>query len=216
MHEAFLQSAGPCRPDRLHILHDGEIALEAALEGRSGIVVIVGTGSVVTARFEDGEVRRAGGWGYLVGDEGSGHVLGAEGIRAVLASLDGGPATSLREKVEPLAGPLPDRLIDLIYTEGWPLQQAAPLVLQAAAEGDAVAVGIVERQTALLARQVGCHLRRGKPLAPVVKLMGGLASNAYYRSALTEALHRIDPSLRVGAAERSPAQGALDLAMRPS
>jgi len=88
---------GDRAPAKIVITHDGDIALEAAFEGESGIMLISGTGSVSIARTANGEFLRAGGWGYLIGDEGSGYALGSMGLRAVAHAFDGGPATELVE-----------------------------------------------------------------------------------------------------------------------
>ncbi len=68
---------------------DVEAALEDAFPDRPGILLVSGTGSVAAARLADGGVRRAGGWGALLGDEGSGYAVGLAGLRAAMRMLDG-------------------------------------------------------------------------------------------------------------------------------
>src|SRR5690606_5383094 len=75
--------------ERVCVISDGETALYGAFAGGPGILLIAGTGSVGYARGEDGRVERCGGWGMLVGDEGSGFGLGRAGLRAALRSADG-------------------------------------------------------------------------------------------------------------------------------
>ncbi|HEX5726012.1 MAG TPA: BadF/BadG/BcrA/BcrD ATPase family protein, partial [Longimicrobiaceae bacterium] len=82
--------------ERVQVRTDGEIALEGALGGGAGILLIAGTGSVAYGRGEDGRLERCGGWGMVVGDEGSGWALGRAGLAAALRAADGrGPATRL-------------------------------------------------------------------------------------------------------------------------
>src|SRR5690606_35162334 len=75
--------------DVVAVVSDGEIALHGALRGGPGILVIAGTGSVAYGRGEDGRVERCGGWGMVVGDEGSGYQTGRAGLRAALHAVDG-------------------------------------------------------------------------------------------------------------------------------
>src|SRR5205085_1278058 len=61
-----------------------------------GIVIIAGTGSIVYGRNQRGEAARAGGWGHLIGDEGSGYWIGREALAAVMRAEDGrGPSTRM-------------------------------------------------------------------------------------------------------------------------
>lgn len=89
-----LEAAAVAR--RVLLVSDGEIALEGALGSEPGILLIAGTGSIAYGRGEDGRVLRCGGWGMVLGDEGSGYWAGRSALRAALCSLDGrGPVTRL-------------------------------------------------------------------------------------------------------------------------
>ncbi len=97
-----LEAAGVAR--RVQVVTDAAVALRDAFGAGVGILLIAGTGSVALARRPDGEIGRAGGWGSLLGDEGSGYRLGLEGLRAGLRGRDGrGPVTALATE---LAGAL--------------------------------------------------------------------------------------------------------------
>jgi N-acetylglucosamine kinase-like BadF-type ATPase len=199
----------------VQIVHDAHIALEAAFEGGSGVVVIVGTGSVVFGRTRDGQLERTGGWGYLLGDEGSGFRLGQSGLRAVAHAIDGGPDTTLRTRVAEQHGlDNRDDLIHQVYQHDWPMQDVAPLVIEAASEGDSVASRIVDRHTHQLARQVGWLVERCAEIEPRIALLGGLTSEAPYAQALREALHDVLPGWTVEVLQRRPVVGALHLAAR--
>ena len=97
---------------------DAVIALAGAFANQPGIILIAGTGSICFGKGADGEIVRAGGWGYLLGDEGSGYAMGRDGIVAALKDLDGrGMTTSLRgilEKRYDLDSI--DEIIPLIYS----------------------------------------------------------------------------------------------------
>jgi hypothetical protein len=82
------------------VVNDALIALEAGAGDGPGIVLIAGTGSICYGRNERGQAARAGGWGYILADEGSGWWMGQRAIQAVMRQADGrGPATSLTSRV---------------------------------------------------------------------------------------------------------------------
>jgi glucosamine kinase len=85
--ERALAGAGVAQ--RVRVVTDAEAALHDAFRDGPGIVLIAGTGSVAWGRGPDGRVARAGGWGALLGDEGSGYALGLGALRAVLRAHDG-------------------------------------------------------------------------------------------------------------------------------
>ena len=77
------------------VVNDALIALEAGAGDGPGIVVIAGTGSICYGRNERGQAARAGGWGYILADEGSGWWIGQRAMQAVMRQADGrGPATA--------------------------------------------------------------------------------------------------------------------------
>lgn len=195
---------------RLVITHDADIALDAAFPEGSGAIVIAGTGSVVLARTAEGARVCVGGWGYLLGDEGSGTLLGLEALRAVCRALDGGPPTALRALAEEIHGfGTRDGIIDAVYRQRWPLQQAAGLVLQAAGGGDAVAQTILRTQTEALAEQVGFLAGAHPAVAPRYVLLGGLNNEAVYRDALHQALAARVPDWEAATLALDPTEAAL-------
>jgi N-acetylglucosamine kinase-like BadF-type ATPase len=78
------------------VVHDSLAALQAATDGKPGIIVISGTGCVAAGLNEAGQYARAGGWGYLIDDEGSAYDIGAKALRSAFRMLDGrSPKTKL-------------------------------------------------------------------------------------------------------------------------
>jgi len=127
------------------IVHDTLIALVGGTAGRrSGVAIIAGTGSSVVAYAPDGRAARSGGWGHLLGDEGSGFDIGRRALNAATRARDGrGPQTALTERLPAAVGvPTLEALADRIYLDGWAAPQIAalaPAVLAAARAGDRVA-----------------------------------------------------------------------------
>lgn len=144
--------AGLGLPGSPRIVVDVAAAYASATTLRRGLVLTAGTGAIA-AIVEDGElVRRAGGRGWLVGDEGSAVWLGVEAVRAALLALDGrGPETSLRDMVTAAlevpvvrGSDIPTRITDVVYSQAPArLGRLAPAVVAAAEAGDAVARGLV-------------------------------------------------------------------------
>src|SRR5207248_9614696 len=131
---------------RVGVVNDALIALAAGAGDAPGIVVIAGTGSIVYGRKARDEAARAGGWGHIIGDEGSGYWIGREALAAVMRAVDGrGPATRLTEDVLEHFG-IADvsRLPRSVYDRELARMSVAaigPSVQRARDSGDAVATG---------------------------------------------------------------------------
>jgi N-acetylglucosamine kinase-like BadF-type ATPase len=132
------------------IVNDALIALQAGVGDAAGIVIVSGTGSIAYGRNDHGEASRAGGWGYVLGDEGSGYWIGRLALRAVVRHADGrGRVTSLTPRL--LAHFEVERATELIHKvyheELTPrsIAAVAKYVQHARDEGDIVATGILNR-----------------------------------------------------------------------
>ncbi len=153
----------PC--EELIIVSDAAAALAGATGCRPGVAVIAGTGSIAYGLNEQGESARSGGWGWMVGDEGSGYDIGRKAITASLRAQDGrAPPTGLVDKLKTRLG-LADigELIDRIYPLKMGSQEVsalAPLVGEAAGEGDLVAEGILREAGAELGLAALSVIRR--------------------------------------------------------
>lgn len=136
------------RAETLTVTDDAVIALAGATGGEPGIINIAGTGSIAFGRNAAGATARAGGWGYIFGDEGSAFDIVRQALRAILRNEEGwGPETALRHTLPEAAGAgSANELLHLFYTPEWPrsrIARLAPLVDAQAMEGDGVAVRIM-------------------------------------------------------------------------
>ncbi len=138
----------PAKPRYLVIENDARIALAGATGGKPGVVLIAGTGSIALGIDEQGQTIRCGGWGPILGDEGSGYAMGKAALIAVMRDYDGrGPSTTLKTRILAHLGiTSPEELVHLVY-QG-PLQRPeiaklTELVLEEAANGDEVSQAIV-------------------------------------------------------------------------
>ena len=200
------------------VVDDGQVVLRAGTPQGIGVAVIAGTGSLVIGRNPHGESTRAGGWGYLLGDEGSGYAIGLEGLKAVVRATDAvGPATELSQRLLTACGVSQSSgLFDLIYGKDFSrvdIAGLAPIVLEVGSEGDDVALSVVVQQLQVLARQIRAVMKRLKLKEEDeyhIALAGGLlVKNAWFRSGLLAEL-QIPEHLSTVVDE--PAQGAIFLA----
>ncbi len=205
--------------DRVDVTNDAAILLAAGTPQGCGLALIAGTGSFAFGRSADGQRARAGGWGYLLGDEGSGYALVIAGLQAVVRAADRrGPATRLTERfLKHLGLNQPQELIAAVYRSGRSradLAAFAPLVLEEAEE-DEVARGIVEKEARELARAGEAVVRqlRWEGSIPLALAGGLLLGSAVYRQRVLDALTSIGVALGKTALVEEPAQGAVQLAV---
>jgi N-acetylglucosamine kinase len=136
-------------PSNIIICNDALIALVGGIGHPQGIVVAVGTGSIIFGRNAEGEIKRVGGWGYILGDEGSAYHIAIAGMQAALKAYDG--RIKYTRLVEDFSQHLSltsiEDLIAVIYGGGWGVKEIAalaPIVDLAAACGDEVANNIID------------------------------------------------------------------------
>ncbi|HIE03793.1 MAG TPA: hypothetical protein EYP61_03425 [Candidatus Latescibacteria bacterium] len=181
------------------VASDGEVALEGAHLGGPGLVVVAGTGSVAWGKC-GGKVARAGGWGYLLGDEGGGYWIAKEGIAMALRALDGrGPETSLGGRLmDHLGLSRLDQVVRWTYREPRPdrIADLAHIVFEAADEGDYVASDILYRAGRHLGELVLAVARRlGMEGGIKVATVGGMFSRKErLLPAMEEVLGHLSPT----------------------
>jgi N-acetylglucosamine kinase-like BadF-type ATPase len=201
----------------ISIKTDGRIALEGAFNGGPGVVVVAGTGSVVMGKSLEGETHSIGGWGRVIGDEGSGYFIGLEALRAVSREIDGrGEAGRLRVSLSSRFGlETRERIIAAIYREKFDIPSIAPVVLEAAEAGDRVALGILGRAARDFSLQVVAAVDRlGVQGGTGVVMTGGLIDHdTIYARMLTAEITKASPAVDFRAPLNGPAHGALLLAM---
>jgi N-acetylglucosamine kinase-like BadF-type ATPase len=198
----------------VRIVHDTALILAAA-GVQHGIALISGTGSVIWGRTPDGRTARAGGWGYLLGDEGSGYWVGREAVRHALERSERG------EEPDGLALQLtadcglqhPEQLLDHFYANPERRYWAghSRLVFALAGRSDPAAAQIVDSLTDALAQLVQTVAGRLQIWGPVVLGGGLLTHQPIARAALTERLADAGFS-DVRTLNDDPVHGALKLA----
>ena len=205
-------------PENRILTHDAQIALVGGAEELSGVIIIAGTGSIVYGMDAAGRESQAGGWGHLLGDEGSGYDIARRAFQAVARAADGrGESTRLSTlMLNVLAFSEPRNLIPWIHSVSKDkVAQLAGAVFDAANANDPVAQGILDTaadELMFAARVVIDKLGFGRPFNLV--LSGGIFSHQpTFVASLRNRLKNITPHARVCLPKRQPAYGAILLAM---
>jgi N-acetylmuramic acid 6-phosphate etherase len=223
--QRLLSAAGAANlADEISVVDDAVPLFAAGTPHSWGLVLTTGTGSLARGKTQDGKTARSGGWGYLLGDEGSSYSLGLAALNAVTKALDGRSArTTLVDLcLQALGESTPEAIIDRVYTQALSRSSIAGLaqcVTAAAKQGDAAAVELLHgaaRELALMLRAVASSLGMLNQPVPLA-LAGGLLINcdALQRLLLEECGRmglRFDPVTLVSC----PAEGALKLATHMS
>jgi N-acetylglucosamine kinase-like BadF-type ATPase len=204
------------------VVNDALVALEAGAPGQPGVVIISGTGSISYGRNEQGMAARSGGWGYVLGDEGSGYWIGRAALRAVLRAADQrGSATALTPLLLAHFGVTrPQGLIHEVYHSNLKpaaIGALAQCVHQAFAKGDEVAIGILRGAANELESSAMSVARRlelvGRPF--VFILAGGIFKAVpWLQDELSRRLPVTAPGSTVRVLEGEPASGAVRLALQ--
>ena len=207
---------------RIVVVNDALVALEAGAPGQPGIVVISGTGSISYGRNAKGEAARAGGWGYVLGDEGSGYWIGRAALRAVLRQADRrGTDTVLTDLLLKHFGvSAPPELIHEVYNKDLKpsaIGALATCVQSAFSQGDAVAIGILRgaaNELEMFALSVARRLELiGQSF--VFILAGGIfRAVPWLEQELERRLPVAAPGSWVRLLDREPAIGAVTLALQ--
>ncbi len=214
----WLREALPARVSgTLVLLGDVEIALDAAFFGKPGVLAIAGTGSNVAGRDATGRLIGAGGYGPALADQGSGHRIGHEALRAVFLANDRGITTTLLPAV--LEHWNLTSLDDIVaFANRIPppdFSQLTELVVRCASNGDAIAANVLRQQGEDLGELVLLVMRRihaasaGAAVPPVAFTGSILEKVLPVREALVASLRRDFPTVHVLDGAIDPIEGAL-------
>ncbi len=202
------------------LVNDAHVALAGAMAGAPGLIVIAGTGSIALGKDQTGQTAKAGGFGYILGDEGGGYDIARQGMAAALRAADHrAPATTLIDKITRAFGLQSIRsLSGYLFANHTPVEQIASLcrlVTEAAAEGDAVAQGLLAnagRELAVLAVAVARQLQWSDGPALVAPVGGVWNSGHWLTDAFSAALTDGFPGAQVTKPRYEPRVGAAILA----
>jgi N-acetylglucosamine kinase-like BadF-type ATPase len=208
---------------KVRIESDARIALEGAFKGGMGIILIAGTGSIGFGKDERGNIHRVGGWGRILGDEGSGFFIGKQALTLVCRHLDGRSAPTLLTAMVAKKFGLKTSadIISAVYKNDLNIAAIAPLVFEAVEEGDAAASEIIQLSSFELAEHVRVlvtKIQNGKEETVRRKIplsfIGGLVAE---ETPLTRVLRRqisnSFPNVDIVAPSAPPVYGAVLMAL---
>jgi N-acetylglucosamine kinase-like BadF-type ATPase len=204
---------------RVEVLGDMETALESALSSAPGVMVISGTGSIAFGRNERGRTARAGGWGWAISDEGSGHCIGRAAVAAMVRAHDNGEPTALTSAILREWGvkDLSEAVQVANASPGPDYARLFPAILAAVQDADAPAGRVLDEAGEQLAGLASVVIRRlWMPGQHVRVAIGGsvLRHAAAVRQAFFSHLRRECPEACVSFGHVDAAEGALSLARK--
>jgi len=203
----------------IRVVGDTVIALEAAFGPGPGVICISGTGSAALGRNERGELTRAGGWGRMVSDEGSGHWIGQRAVARCLRAMDQGRSSRLVTAVMThwRIGTR-EQLVHHCHREPIPdFSELFPIVLAVAEAGDPLACEILNAAAIELARITQVVLRRlwtGRPVQRVAITGGVFTQSPRVRHVFGNIIHADRPEVQIRLSKRQPVEGALQIAWK--
>ena len=203
--------------NRRILTHDAHIALVGGTEKQQGVIVISGTGAIVYGVNTNGDEARASGWGYLLGDEGSGYDIAIKGLRAVARAADGrGDPTELTDRIlDRLERNEPSELIRWTHAASRDeIAQLAEVIFDTAQTTDAVATEIVDEAADELVCATESVIKQLAFIEPfdIVLSGGNLIHQSMFSDKLRHRLARIRPKASVLLPKHEPAYGAVLLA----
>ncbi len=201
------------------VVNDVVGAWAAATDARPGVGVISGTGSNVLGIGQDGRAWRAGGWGHVLGDEGSGYWLAVQSIKAALADREAsGPQTALSAAaIEFFDVRSVEALATLVYAKPLSKGDLAAFAIETARvayAGDEVARGLYVRAAEELARQIAAVVEQTglRDEFPIGLIGSAFKAGELFVAPLAAAIHEFAPQAQVAVVETAPVGGCVLLA----
>lgn len=201
--------------------NDARIALTGAVGYGGGVVVIAGTGSVAFGRNEEGQETRAGGWGPILGDEGSGFGIARDALAAIVRAWDGrgkptGMTGLLQSEWNMKAEDIP-RFVYAPATHTDDIARFGKLAIDAAEAGDEVARAILEeggRELGDCAVAVARRLDMLGVAFPVSYTGGAFNAGPLLLEPMRKVIVAAAPRATIALPEKTPVEGAAMMAMR--
>ena len=197
------QIISACAGGAIEVSGDEDIALDAAFPGGAGVLVIAGTGSNTLGRTSTGQRFTVGGWGPALGDQGSGYWIGHQALRSAVRAKDFGQPTRILERVVAFWNARDLYEVVNIAHSAPDFSLLAPLVVQCAEEGDAVALEVLERGGRLLgedAAEAFRQVRLFEPEQPMpgIAFIGGILDKvAFVRESMIDTIRRTLPTVQI-------------------
>jgi len=207
--------------EKIIIVSDAMIALTAATKMKPGIIIISGTGSIALGINREKQIARAGGWGYLLDDEGSGYWIGLKALRKVMKAYDGRGKTTLLTSMilEKFKIEDPSQLVDIAYGRKLTVSEIASIaetVSKCASMGDEVAIEILRKAGEKLGEMILTVIRKLKieeEIIPIYYSGGVFNAGKYILKPIKEKLREKQIEIKLEKSFLNPVVGALMLGL---
>lgn len=207
---------------RTIITNDAETALYGGVGGDEGVILISGTGSICFGRNSEGEIKRAGGWGHIIGDEGSGYYIGINAINRIAKGYDGIEEKTVMTDLilEHLNLKSPQGLIEFVYRSGAgksEIASLAKLVDEAYKQGDTLAEEILLRsafELFLTAKAVIDYLKLNRKEAFLAVNGSVIEKNECVSNEFKRLMNKNYPLIKVTSMKNDAAWGAVLMGMK--
>jgi N-acetylglucosamine kinase-like BadF-type ATPase len=199
------------------VTSDAAAALEGAFNGNPGCILISGTGSIIYGKDQNSIIHRCGGFGKILGDEGSGYMLGKKGLIAAAKEFDGRSKKSLitdllSEKFQILSA---QDLVNAVYNNNLDISSVAPIVLASAGNNDKIALKIIDEETNELLSLMSCMINKLKQDNIEISFTGRLITTTnIFSDTLRNKILNSFKLIKIKEPEYSPAMGAIFIAKK--
>ncbi|MDR3668654.1 MAG: BadF/BadG/BcrA/BcrD ATPase family protein [Ignavibacteriaceae bacterium] len=202
---------------KLRVFTDAEAALEGAFNGKPGCILISGTGSIIFGKDQSGIIHRCGGYGKILGDEGSGYMLGKKALITAAKQFDARNEKSLLTEL------LKDKyqiqsvqdILNEVYNNKLDISSIAPIVLASAGNNDKVSLRIIDEETNELLLLISCMKKKLEQENFDISFGGKLLSTRnIFSDTLKSKLANSYKWVKIKEPEYSPAMGAVFIAKK--
>lgn len=200
------------------VYNDARTALVGALGKDEGIIVVSGTGSIATG-IHNNRLVRAGGWGHILADEGSGYDIGMKTLITIMKSYDGrlSPTIMTKKAIDFLELDGTEDIIGFVHdpnTDKKKIAEVSTVAVQAAEEKDKLALVILDQAVEALLQLADAVINRlfSEDESPELTYVGGIITNVgYIRERFITEIGKKHPNLRIKKPAQDGAVGALYL-----
>ncbi len=203
---------------KITVSNDAKIAVESALGNKSGIVIIAGTGSILYGKNKSGKTFRIGGYGKIIGDEGSGFAIARDALREVTKSYDRkiAPTNLTNAALKFFKVKSVEELPSRISKQSTDITAFAPYVIQLASKKDFQSLFVVEYHCNELLQQLHTMLNNFPNTEKLsIVLLGGLLENKnFYSEMLKEKITQYFPQLNIRKTKFPAVYGAILLSLK--
>ncbi|MDA0987285.1 MAG: hypothetical protein O3A55_06795 [Bacteroidetes bacterium] len=212
--------------NELVILPDALVTLESAFGGKSGIILIAGTGSIAFGKDNIRKIYRVGGWGRIIGDEGSGYFIGQLALNKISQVIDGriksnGIINLVAKKFRLTSQ---EKIIKKVYREQFNISKLAPQIILAAQKGEKISSHIIKTSINELVLMVETLVKKGdfrnfevvkeKNKIPIICYGGLIDGSNYFRKKLEKAILKSNRRFKIIKRKFLPVEGALNLVLK--